>query len=112
MNDIVDFSDDESGDKKELSMFDQAIIVATVQSRWTCNPSYMHTFGITDNYFIIIEQPLSVALITLAACQLTNKPLCTSLKWYDNENVITNEYENEMKFDMLVHLYSDPHYRH
>lgn len=33
-------------DSDELSMFKQAHIVATVPTRWTLHPSYMHTFGI------------------------------------------------------------------
>jgi carotenoid isomerooxygenase len=68
-------------------MFDQAEIVSTLQSRWILNPSYMHTFGITQNYFIIIEQPLAIALMTMVTCQIKNEPMCTCLKWYENENV-------------------------
>ncbi|XP_046590083.1 carotenoid isomerooxygenase isoform X2 [Neodiprion lecontei] len=79
---------DETGNEKKLSMFDQATVVATVHSRWTLNPSYMHTFGITDNYFIIIEQPLSVALLTMAVSQFTNDRLCSCLKWYENEKTL------------------------
>ena len=78
---------DDCGEERELSMFDQATIVATIHSRWVLNPSYMHTFGITENYFVIIEQPLGVALVTMLACQLKNEPMCTCLKWHENENV-------------------------
>lgn len=41
-------------------MFDDATIVAEIPARWQMNPSYMHSFAITENYFIIIEQPLKV----------------------------------------------------
>lgn len=74
-------------------MFDQGRIVATVHSRWTLNPSYMHAFGMTDNYFVIVEQPLSVALLALAACRLRNEPLSACLKWYEGENVIIGDAE-------------------
>ena len=33
-------------------------IEASVQSRWKLNPGYMHSFGITDNYFILAETPM------------------------------------------------------
>ncbi|XP_043281100.1 carotenoid isomerooxygenase isoform X2 [Venturia canescens] len=79
---------DDSGEARELSMFDQATIVATVPSRWIFNPSYMHTFGITENYFIIVEQPLAVALVKMLACQLKNEPMCSCLKWHENENTL------------------------
>ncbi|XP_015602601.1 carotenoid isomerooxygenase isoform X3 [Cephus cinctus] len=86
---------DDSGEEKELSMFDQATIVATVPSRWILNPSYMHTFGITENYFIIIEQPLAVALISMVACQIKNEPMCTCLKWHENENTLIHVISRE-----------------
>ncbi|XP_033226279.1 carotenoid isomerooxygenase-like isoform X2 [Belonocnema kinseyi] len=83
---IVSFSPSDSGENKKSSMFDNATIEATLPSRWVLNPSYMHTFGITENYFIIVEQPLSVALVTMAKCRIRNEPMCTSLKWHDDES--------------------------
>ena len=68
-------------------MFEQATIVASVPSRWMLNPSYMHTFGITENYFIIIEQPLAVSLTTIISCKVKQEPMRAALKWHENENV-------------------------
>ena len=68
-------------------MFDQAEIVASTPARWILHPSYMHTFGITENYFIIVEQPFAVGLLNTVACIVKNEPLFGSLKWYENENV-------------------------
>ncbi|GFO41133.1 beta,beta-carotene 15,15'-monooxygenase [Plakobranchus ocellatus] len=39
--------------------FEGAKIVATIPSRWKMNISYTHSFGITENYFIHLEQPLT-----------------------------------------------------
>lgn len=86
---------DEAGKKKELSMFDQATVVATVQSRWICNPSYMHSFGVTDNYFIVVEQPLAVSLLAMAACHFKNEPWCTCFKWYGDENTLIHVISRE-----------------
>ena len=77
----------DSNEDKQFTMFDQATIEATLPSRWVLNPSYMHTFGITENFFIIVEQPLSVALVTMAKCRIKNEPMCTCLKWHDGESV-------------------------
>lgn len=68
-------------------MFEEAKIEATLASRWILNPSYMHTFGITDNYFIIVEQPLSVALVSAVKNRLKNEPMRSSLKWHNDETV-------------------------
>ncbi|XP_043785950.1 carotenoid isomerooxygenase isoform X2 [Apis laboriosa] len=86
---------DDSGEEKELSMFDQATIIASVPSRWLLNPSYMHTFGITENYFIIVEQPLSVSLTTIVSCKMKQQPMCAALKWYENENTLIHLISRE-----------------
>ena len=36
--------------------------VASIASRWKLDPGYMHSFSITENYYIIIEQPLTINL--------------------------------------------------
>ncbi|CAL7933231.1 unnamed protein product [Xylocopa violacea] len=86
---------DNSGEEKELSMFDQATIVASVPSRWILNPSYMHTFGITKNYFIIVEQPLAVSLTTVISCKVTQQSMHSALKWHENENTLIQVVSRE-----------------
>lgn len=83
---------DGSGKKKKLSMFDQAKIVASVPSRWLLNPSYMHTFGITENFFIIVEQPLSISFAKMATSLFKQKPMMNSFKWHEKESVRTWNY--------------------
>nr|XP_003702796.1 PREDICTED: carotenoid isomerooxygenase isoform X1 [Megachile rotundata] len=86
---------DDSGDEQELSMFDQAVVVASVPSRWLLNPSYMHTFGITENYFIIVEQPLAVSLTTVLSCKVKQQPMHAALKWHENENTFIHVVSKE-----------------
>ncbi|XP_023942484.2 carotenoid isomerooxygenase [Bicyclus anynana] len=74
---VVKFPHTEKGD-----MFKEAHIVGSMKPRWMTHPAYMHTFGVTKNYFVIIEQPLSVSLYGVVRNQLSNQPLAASLKWY------------------------------
>lgn len=94
-------------------MFDQATIIASVPSRWLLNPSYMHTFGITENYFIIVEQPLSVSLTTVISCKMKQQPMCAALKWYENENVSLTRIFFSFSFpiNVLINIFffSDSH---
>ncbi|XP_070494160.1 carotenoid isomerooxygenase-like isoform X2 [Chironomus tepperi] len=66
-------------------IFDDAKIVAEIPTRWKLHPSYMHTFGITENYFIIVEQPLTVSVPSIIKSQLTNEPMITCLKWFPDK---------------------------
>lgn len=86
---------DDNGEEKELSMFDQATIVASVPSRWLLNPSYMHTFGITENFFVIVEQPLAVSLLGILSAHVKGGPMCTALKWHENENTLIHVISRE-----------------
>jgi len=42
--------------------FTKVVQVASVPSRWMLDPGYMHSFSITENYYIVIEQPLTINL--------------------------------------------------
>ncbi|XP_030562908.1 carotenoid isomerooxygenase [Drosophila novamexicana] len=63
-------------------MFEDAHVVATLPCRWKLHPGYMHTFGLTEHYFVIVEQPLSVSLPEYLKTQLSNQKLAACLKWY------------------------------
>lgn len=67
--------------------FEIASVVAEIPARWQMHPSYMHSFAITDNYFIIIEQPLSVSLMKVVKEKLSKRvPTLPSLStWFGNE---------------------------
>ncbi|XP_030764784.1 carotenoid isomerooxygenase [Sitophilus oryzae] len=103
---VVLFPAVSSGCKK--SMFDNARIVASIPARWPFHPSYMHTFGITKNYFIIIEQPLSVSLPGLLATKIQNKPLAGAFRWYNNEYTQINlisRHNGELQFKFYAETF-------
>lgn len=66
-------------------MFDNARVVAEIPTRWKLHPCYMHTFGITENFFIIVEQPLTVSVPAIVKSQLTNEPMISCLKWFPDK---------------------------
>ncbi|KAJ0175416.1 hypothetical protein K1T71_008575 [Dendrolimus kikuchii] len=76
---VVKFPYTEKGD-----MFERAHVVGSMKPRWSLHPAYMHTFGITENYFVIVEQPLSVSVCGIVRTQLANEPLASTLHWYPN----------------------------
>ena len=80
----------QSGDgcsSKWQSMFEQASIIGSIPARWPLHPAYMHTFGITNNYFVIVEQPLSVSVPAVIRSHLMNEPLIANFKWYPDQQV-------------------------
>ncbi|RZC35697.1 carotenoid isomerooxygenase [Asbolus verrucosus] len=72
----------------KTNMFEEASIVAGIPARWPFHPSYMHTFGVTENYFIVVEQPLSISLGGLVVVKLRNEPLADCFRWYQDEKTL------------------------
>ena len=73
-----------SSDLKLGSEFENSQIIGRVGSRWILNPCYMHSFSITDNYFIIIEQPFSIDVRSMVTGVIKGNPLMDSLKWNES----------------------------
>ncbi|XP_055612712.1 carotenoid isomerooxygenase isoform X2 [Uranotaenia lowii] len=115
------------------NMFENAHIVASVPARWKFHPGYMHTFGITENFFIIVEQPLSVSVPSMLMSQIKNEPMAASLKWFETQQTyiylldrdtgelrhtfhaepffylhIINQYEKEGHVVLDICCYKDP----
>lgn len=67
------------------NIFENARVVAEIPTRWKLHPSYMHTFGVTENFFIIVEQPLTVSVPAVVKSQLTNEPMISCLKWFPDK---------------------------
>ncbi|KPJ14365.1 Beta,beta-carotene 9',10'-oxygenase [Papilio machaon] len=63
-------------------MFENAHIVGSMKPRWQMHPAYMHSFGITENYFVLIEQPMTISLRTVLWNVFLDKPFASALQWY------------------------------
>lgn len=50
-------------------------------------PSYYHSFGMTDNYFIFIEQPLKLDILRMATAYMRGVNWASCLKFCPEENV-------------------------
>ena len=65
----------------------QCKILAKIPSRWPFNPSYMHTFAVTNNYIILVEQSLSVSIAQVIHQTIAQGPMTDALVWHENEPV-------------------------
>ncbi|KAG7158541.1 carotenoid isomerooxygenase-like [Homarus americanus] len=73
---------------KVKSPFEQAEVVGSVTARWLFNPCYMHSFAMTDNYWVIIEQPLVVSVSKIIKVILKQDALIDALQWWEKETKI------------------------
>uniref|UniRef100_A0A8C6TB64 Beta-carotene oxygenase 1 n=1 Tax=Neogobius melanostomus TaxID=47308 RepID=A0A8C6TB64_9GOBI len=66
----------------------KAEVVCTVPCRSLLTPSYYHSFGMTDNYFIFIEQPLKLDIIKMATAYMRGVNWASCLKFCPEENTL------------------------
>lgn len=67
--------------------FENASIVCSIPMERVLNPAYYHSFSITDNYYIFVEQPLVISVPTLAMIHITGKSYSDCLTWKPNLRV-------------------------
>ncbi|XP_046576729.1 beta,beta-carotene 15,15'-dioxygenase-like, partial [Haliotis rubra] len=57
-------------EKEGDNPFKRASLVSTIPSRWKVNISYNHSFGMSENYFVVLEQTLVANLLKLSVMKL------------------------------------------
>jgi len=63
-------------------------ILATIPSSWKVNFSYYHSFGMSENYLVFIEQPMIVNSMKLIASQIKGKCMHECMTWSPEEQVV------------------------
>ncbi|XP_042863590.1 carotenoid isomerooxygenase-like [Penaeus japonicus] len=85
----------------------QGKIVASVPARWRLSPAYMHSMAMTENYAILIEQPLAVSLSELLSDIVSNAPFIDGLKWH-NEPVLIHVVDRQTWKHVKTRYVTDP----
>uniref|UniRef100_A0A915CYZ0 Uncharacterized protein n=1 Tax=Ditylenchus dipsaci TaxID=166011 RepID=A0A915CYZ0_9BILA len=49
------------------------------------NPSYMHSFAMTENYLVVFEAPLKMNLLKILTVKFTSRTFQDCIKWHDND---------------------------
>ncbi|XP_068211309.1 carotenoid-cleaving dioxygenase, mitochondrial-like [Palaemon carinicauda] len=82
---ILKFPPPKDVDGHRVSSFEQAEIVASIPCQWKMYPSYYHSFGITDNYFVFVEMPFVFNVKKFLFYHYFGKPMFGALDWFPNE---------------------------
>jgi beta,beta-carotene 9',10'-dioxygenase len=65
----------------------KAAILVTIPSSWKTNMSYYHSFGMSENYIVFIEQPLIINSMKLVTSQVKGKCMRDCMTWSPEEQV-------------------------
>ncbi|XP_064016058.1 beta,beta-carotene 15,15'-dioxygenase isoform X1 [Pogoniulus pusillus] len=103
--------------EKKKSHFSHVEVVCSIPSRSLLHPSYYHSFGMTENYIIFVEQPFRLDIVKMATAYIrgtwfhfvdrkTKKEIST--KFYTDAMVLfhhINAYEEDghIVFDLIAY---------
>lgn len=76
-----------SDKSKHVPALKNVEVICTVPCRSLLTPSYYHSFGITDNYIIFIEQPFKLDILRMATAYMRGVNWASCLKFCPEENV-------------------------
>ncbi|XP_033628841.1 beta,beta-carotene 9',10'-oxygenase-like [Asterias rubens] len=64
--------------------FEKATVLCSIPAS-TCNPAYFHSFALTKNYVVFLEQPFNVNVLKILTCKLREVAMSSSLEFHPDE---------------------------
>lgn len=94
----------------------KAVILTTISSSWKTSMSYYHSFGMSENYIVFIEQPLVVSAVKLATSQVKGHSMRDCMNWSPEElnkffviekstgKILRAKYKSKEPFFLFHHI--------
>ncbi|GAB6018635.1 hypothetical protein CHUAL_000316 [Chamberlinius hualienensis] len=76
-----------SGSGQGAKVMDGTSVVNTISPSWKASYGYFHSFGVTDNYIVFVEQPQLVSSVKLATSQINKRAFKDCMDWTPDEKV-------------------------
>nr|CAD7428112.1 unnamed protein product [Timema monikensis] len=101
---------------KAKDVIPKTSILTNIPSSWYSNVSYYHSFGMSENYIVFIEQPLVINGMKLLTANVKGKSLRECMDWHSNEqnkfiviekstgNIIPVKYKSVKSFFLFHHI--------
>ena len=72
---------------EEEDPFKKASLVTTVPSRFNVHISYNHSFGMSEEHFVILEQPITINVLKVATNNWRREGFASNFVQFPEENV-------------------------
>ncbi|NXB08300.1 BCDO2 oxygenase, partial [Cnemophilus loriae] len=80
-------------------LLEGAKVLCSICPRDRAKPSYYHSFGMTENYIVFIEQPLRLNLLKIITSKLHGKTILDGIRWEPQHNTyfhVVNKHTGEV----------------
>lgn len=95
----------EGGKKK--SCFKYMEVMCSIPSRWLLNACYYHSFGMTENYIIFVEQPFKLDLLRLATAYMRGVNWASCLEFNPEDKTLIYVVDRKTKKIIPGKFYTD-----
>ncbi|XP_073513266.1 carotenoid-cleaving dioxygenase, mitochondrial-like isoform X5 [Phyllobates terribilis] len=75
-----------------------AQVICYIPASDNFHPSYYHSFGMTENYIVFMEQPIKINMLKIMMSNMTGSSICDCLSWdprYDTIFHVANKHTGE-----------------
>ncbi|XP_077994411.1 carotenoid-cleaving dioxygenase, mitochondrial-like [Glandiceps talaboti] len=93
--------------KKDEGALQNATIICRIPTKYRLYPSYFHSFGITKNFIVFLEQPLYVNVRKIAMAKLTGTPVSNALEFDPKSPAIFHVIRRDTGKRMAVNYVTD-----
>ncbi|MGH0115710.1 UNVERIFIED_CONTAM: hypothetical protein FKN15_046895 [Acipenser sinensis] len=95
-----------SNAKKKLCLKNLKV-VCSIPCRSLLNPSYYHSFGMTDNYIIFIEQPFKLDILKMATAYFRGVNWASCLQFDADDNTLIHMIDRRTQKPVPMKFYTD-----
>ncbi|XP_078066762.1 beta,beta-carotene 15,15'-dioxygenase-like [Mustelus asterias] len=103
---IPNIKPEQTDDKKD-TCFKNCEILCSIPCHSLLNPSYYHSFGMTENYIIFIEQPLKLDILKMATAYFKGVNWASCLTWQPNNKTYIHIIDKKTKKLLPTKFYTD-----
>lgn len=82
-------------------------VVCSIPCRSLLNPSYYHSFGMTDNYIIFIEQPFKLDILKMATAYFRGVNWASCLQFDADDNTLIHLIDRRTQKPVPTKFYTD-----
>ncbi|XP_073438477.1 beta,beta-carotene 15,15'-dioxygenase [Dendrobates tinctorius] len=92
---------------KKKSPLKSAEVLCFIPAHHLLSPSYYHSFGMTENYVILIEQPLKLEILKLATAYFRGVNWASCISFHSDEKTWFHIVDKRTKKPVAEKFYSD-----
>ncbi|XP_019391479.1 PREDICTED: beta,beta-carotene 15,15'-dioxygenase [Crocodylus porosus] len=94
-------------EEKKKSCLKHLEVMCSVPSRSLLHPTYYHSFGVTENYIVFIEQPFKLDIPKLATAYFRGVNWASCLSFHKDEKTWFHFIDKKTKKDISATFYTD-----